>query len=72
MSVDGTRKLIEFERNERCICVSDYPFWKRPQDWEHTGVNARSVVKRDRIKKADKWTRNRYFREMDKKNANDN
>ena len=72
VNVDGTRKLIELERGERCICASDYRFWKRPQDCEHTGVKARSVVKRDRLKKADKWTRNRYFRELVKNSANDN
>ena len=27
----------------------------------------RSIVKIDRIKKANKWTRNRYFRELVKK-----
>ena len=42
-NVDGTRKLIEFERGERCICASNYLFWKRPQDCE-----TRSVVNRDR------------------------
>ena len=72
VNVDGTRKLIEFERGERCIRASDYPFWKSLEDCEHTGVKIRYVIRRDRLKKADKWTRNRYFCKLDKKNANDN
>ena len=54
VNVDGTRKLIDFERGESCIRASDYPFWKRPEDSEHTDVRTRSVVKRDRLKKVDK------------------
>ena len=65
--VDETRNLIEFKRGGSCICASDYPFWKRPQDCKHTGIKTRSIVKIDRIKKANKWTRNRYFRELVKK-----
>ena len=48
VNVDGTRKLIKFERGERCIWASDYPFWKRLQDCKHTGIKTRSIVKRDR------------------------
>ena len=54
VNVDGTRKLIDFERGERCIRARDYPFWKRLEDCEHIDVRTRSVVKRDRLKKVDK------------------
>ena len=67
VSVDETRKLTEFKRGESCICASDCPFWKRSQDCKHTGIKTRSIVKTGRIKKANKWTRNRYFRELVKK-----
>ena len=32
VNIDGTRKLIETERGERCIHAIDYLFWKRPED----------------------------------------
>ena len=48
VNFDGARTLIEFERGERCICASDYLFWKRPQDCKHTGIKTRSVAKRGR------------------------
>ena len=51
VSVDETRKLIEFKRVESCICAGDCPFWKRLQDCKYTGIKIRSIVKTDRIKK---------------------
>ena len=51
VSVDETRKLIEFKRGESCICASDCPFWKRSQDCKHTGIKTRSIVKTGRIKR---------------------
>ena len=25
---NGERKLIDFEKGERCICATSYPFWR--------------------------------------------
>ena len=27
---NGKKKLIDFEKGERCICATSYPFWRKP------------------------------------------
>ena len=27
----GERKLIDFEKGERCICAKSYPFWRKTE-----------------------------------------
>ena len=28
----GTRKLIDFKRNEKCICQTNEPFWRQTKE----------------------------------------
>ena len=30
---NGERKLIDFEKGERCICATSNSFWKEPRDY---------------------------------------
>ena len=29
---DGSRCLIEYDLDKKCVCVTNEPFWKRPED----------------------------------------
>ena len=72
VNADGTRKLIKFWNGEKCICATDNPFLKRPQDCEFIGVQKRAMVNRDRLERATKWTINRYLHQLDNNNNNNN
>ena len=64
INVDGTRKLIKFQRSERCVYATYKPFWKTPQDCENVGVKTRTAANKGRLNKASLSSRNRYFRRL--------
>ena len=35
---DGTRKLIDFKCDGKCLCAAAKPFWKGPEDCTVNGV----------------------------------
>ena len=35
---DGTRKLIDFKCDGKCLCATTNPFWKGPEDCTVNGV----------------------------------
>lgn len=43
------KKLIDFEKGERCICATSYPFWREPDSFypiqERESTENRQLIK---------------------------
>ena len=57
---DGTKRLIK-KKNRGCLCPTNKPFWKYPQDIP-SGVENRSQEKNKKLVKKKGY--NRYFRQV--------
>ena len=62
----GTRKLIDFKCGEKCLCVTDKPFWKRPAECTVNGVQTRNMENKNRLKQASKAATLKFFEQQEK------